>query len=204
MKKLALFTCLIFTACITFAQNQPNSRTDTLSKTAKAAPPLLKPGKADAMSPINDIVTNITRSNELSAFLKTIQLSDLAETFKSNGPITVFVPDNEAFAKLGTGKLDTLLRPEHKYDLIALVTYHALAGKITSKDIEHQISSNKGVATFTTLTGSKLTAKINADRNIVLVDENGRESIITKFDIQQNNGLIHIINSVLIPRFKNI
>lgn len=205
MKKLTLFVCAIFNACILFAQAPPIlTNTDTTLKTTKPAPPLIKPGIADAMLPANDIVTNITRAKELSIFLKIMQAAGLTETFTSKGPVTLFIPTNSAFAKLSAGKLDTLLMPEHKYDLIALITYHAIAGKITSKDIAHQISSNNGLATYTTLTGNRLTAKIDENRNIVLVDENGGQSIISKFDIEQNNGLIHLINAVLIPKFKNI
>lgn len=205
MKKLILFVCATFNACILFAQAPPTlTNTDTTLKTYKPAPPLIKPGIADAMLPADDIVTNITRVKELSTFLKIMQAAGLTETFISKGPVTLFVPTNSAFAKLSAGKLDTLLMPEHKYDLIALITYHAIAGKITSKDIAHQISANNGLATFTTLTGNRLTAKIDANRNIVLVDENGGQSIISKFDIEQNNGLIHLVNAVLIPKFKNI
>ncbi len=152
----------------------------------------------------NDIVTNLSRSKELSTFYKVIEVAGLNETFNSKGPITVFVPNDQAFANLPPGRLDTLLKSGHKYDLIALITYHVIPGKITAREISRQINSNKGRATFITLTGSKLTAKFNADRNIVLTDENGGQSIISRVDIAQNNGLIDIINSVLVPKFKNL
>lgn len=156
------------------------------------------------MLPANDIVANIARSPELSTFYKALQAAGLDETFKSNGPITLFAPNNQAFYGSAAGKLDTLQRVDHKYDLITLITYHSLSGIVTVKDITHAINSNKGVATFITLTGSKLMAKFDANRNIVLVDENGGQSVISKFDLEQSNGLIHIITAVLIPRFKNL
>lgn len=206
MKKLILIFCLVFSVFALFAQ-EPASKivTDTTSaKPQKLTASSLKIIDGTSMMPANDIIGNIARSKELSLFFKAIQAAGLNETFKSTGPITVFAPDDEAFKKLPPGKLDTLLKPEHKFDLIAILTYHAIAGKITSKNIAQQISSNNGLATFTTLAGSKLTAKLDANRNIVLIDENGGQSIISRFDLEQSNGLIHIINSVLIPKAKTI
>jgi uncharacterized surface protein with fasciclin (FAS1) repeats len=81
-----------------------------------------------------------------------------------------------------------------------LLTYHAIAGRLTARDIARKINANNGEAVFTTIAGSKLTAKIDVNRNIVLVDENGNESIISKFDIPQSNGILHIVTSVLVPK----
>jgi uncharacterized surface protein with fasciclin (FAS1) repeats len=156
------------------------------------------------MTSSNDVVENIALSKEYTVLVTAIQNAGLTDTFKSKGPITIFAPTNQAFEKLPAGKLDTLLKPEHKLDLSMLITYHAIAGRITAKDIEKKINSNNGMATFTTIAGSKLTAKIDSNRNIVLVDENGGESIISKFDIQQSNGMLHVVNSVLIPIIKAI
>lgn len=119
--------------------------------------------------------------------------------------LTVFAPDNDAFAKLAPGKMDSLMfNTKRQPDLIALVTYHVIPGILKAKDIIHQIKANNGTATFITLTGNKLTAKLDANRNIVLIDENGGQSVISKFDIPQNNGIIHIVNAVLIPKSKEI
>ena len=85
-----------------------------------------------------------------------------------------------------------------------LLTYHAIAGRLSARDIERKINSNNGRATFTTIAGSTLIAKIDTNRNIVLIDENGGESVISKFDIQQSNGLLHIVNAVLVPKPKAI
>jgi uncharacterized surface protein with fasciclin (FAS1) repeats len=205
MKKTILIIGLILNSFMLFAQDMATAKkTDSINNPPKLATATLKKTDGTSMLPANDIAANIARSPELSAFYKAIQAAGLNETFKSRGPFTVFAPNNQAFGGSVAGKLDTLQRADHKYDLLALITYHSLPGIVTVKDITHAINSNKGMATFITLTGSKLMAKFDANRNIVLVDENGGQSVISKFDLVQSNGLIHIINSVLIPRFKNL
>jgi uncharacterized surface protein with fasciclin (FAS1) repeats len=156
------------------------------------------------MKSSNDFIENMASSKDYTILIKAIENAGLTQTFKSKGPITVFAPTNQAFGKLPAGKLDSLLKPDHKFDLSYLITYHAIAGRITAKDIEKKVNSNNGEATFTTIAGSKLTAKIDTNRNIILVDENGGESVISKFDIKQSNGLMHIVNSVLVPKIKAI
>ena len=157
-----------------------------------------------AMVSSNDIIENMALSKEYTVLINAIEEAGLTETFKSKGPITIFAPTNQAFDKLPSGQLDTLLKPSHKLDLNYLLTYHAIAGRLSARDIARKINSNNGQATFTTIAGSKLTAKIDTNRNIVLIDENGGESVISKFDIQQSNGLLHIVNAVLVPKAKAI
>jgi uncharacterized surface protein with fasciclin (FAS1) repeats len=191
MKKLLLLVFLFSTANVLLAQ----------TNTPLSANRVKKPDSV-TMIPGNNIVGNISRIKEFSRFSDAIRLTNLIETFESSGPITIFVPDNAAFGKLSHGKLDSLFNPANKYDLIALVTYHAIAGKITSKNIAKQIASHKGLASFKTISGSRLNAKFDADHNIVLIDENGGQSIIIHSDIKQSNGLLHIINAVLILKNK--
>ncbi|MDP9081521.1 MAG: fasciclin domain-containing protein [Bacteroidota bacterium] len=152
----------------------------------------------------NNIIENIELSNEYSVLVTAIEDAGLTETFKSKGPITFFAPTNQAFEKLPAGELDTLLKPSHKLELNYLITSHAIVGSLSVRDIQRKINSNKGEATFRTIAGTTLTAKIDANRNIVLIDDNGGESIISKFDIQQSNGMLHIVNAVLLPKSKNI
>ncbi|MGF7078409.1 fasciclin domain-containing protein [Mucilaginibacter sp. UYCu711] len=196
-KTICLIGLLLFNYVL-LAQNNTTQKTDSLNKST------FKNTDSFKMLSKNDIVTNISGDTEYSTFNRLIQITGLNETFKSKGPITVFAPNNQAFANLSKGKLDTLLMEERKYDLIALVTYHALAGIVKAKDIAHAISVGKGTASFITITGSKLVAKFDTNHNIILVDENGVQSIVSKFDVKQENGLIHLINGVLIPQFKNI
>jgi len=157
-----------------------------------------------AMISSNNIVENIALSKEYSTLVTAIEDAGLTETFKSKGPITFFAPTNQAFDKLPAGQLDTLLKPNHKLDLNYLITSHAIVGKLSVHDIQRKINSNNGEATFRTIAGTTITAKIDTNRNIVLIDENGGQSIVSKFDIQQSNGMLHIVNSVLVPKTKNI
>jgi len=100
--------------------------------------------------------------------------------------------------------LDTLNKPARVWLLTRIITYHAIAGSLKAKDIEKEINKHKGMATFTTLTGNKLTAKIDGNRNIVLIDEKGGECVISRFDIEQRNGMLHVVNKVLIPSEKKV
>jgi uncharacterized surface protein with fasciclin (FAS1) repeats len=204
MRKTVCLIGLLLLNYWVFAQTNTAQKTDLITALPKPLQLILKKTDGSTMLPTNDAVTNIEHSADLSTFYRLIQIAGLSETLKSKGPITVFAPNNQAFADLSKGKLDTLLMDANKYDLLALITYHAIPGIVTARDISHQISAGKGTATFITLTGSKLMAKLDTNRNIILVDENGRQSIINKFDIKQDNGLIHLINAVLIPKFKNI
>ncbi len=198
MKKWALSILLVLNTFFVFAQQTVTS--NIVIDSVKAKWGKVKIVDGTAMISSNDVIENITLSKEYSVLVSAIEDAGLTETFKSKGPITVFAPTNLAFEKLPAGELDSLLQPKHKYDLSYLLTSHAIVGRITARDIARKINSNNGQATFTTLAGSKLTAKIDENRNIVLIDENGGESIISKFDIQQSNGMLHIVNAVLVPK----
>jgi uncharacterized surface protein with fasciclin (FAS1) repeats len=198
MKKWVVFIWLLLSGCVLLAQS--NAAVSPIIDSVKAKWGKVKIVDGAEMSSSNDIVENITQSKEYTTFTSVIEDAGLTETFKSRGPITVFAPTNQAFDKMPAGQLDTLLKPNHKLDLSYLLTYHAIAGRLTARDIARKINSNNGVAVFTTIAGSKLTAKIDENRNIVLIDENGNESIISRFDIPQSNGILHIVTSVLVPK----
>lgn len=190
MNKLILFLFIVFNSSLVFAQKTDS----TTNKSAKA-----RNVDGSLMSSSKSIQENITASPNFST-LKSIIDADTTNTFNTN-PITVFAPDNKAFGKLLAGTTDTLLLPTHKADLLNLLKCHAVAGKITSKDIERQIKVGNGQATFITLSGRTLTAKINENRNIVLTDENGGQSVVSRLDIQQSNGILFVITQVLLPKF---
>ncbi|MDB5133905.1 MAG: fasciclin protein [Mucilaginibacter sp.] len=193
MKTSILFVLLLINGLFAYAQ-KPDSTTNKTDKTTVVA--------RSVMSPSNDIIQNISSSPEFTIFTNAIKTAALTDNFKSNGLITVFAPTNKAFGQLVAGKLDTLLLPAHKAELTGLILNHALTGIISSKDIEKQIKAGNGKATFTTLSGGILTARINENRNIVLTDETGGESVISRFDIRQSNGMLHITTGVLIPQTK--
>ncbi|MFD2146647.1 fasciclin domain-containing protein [Mucilaginibacter antarcticus] len=202
MRKIFFLVISLAFNTVLFAQT--NNRSDSSAQPQTVKQLTLTKAEGALMLSTNDVVTNISRSPELSEFYKAIQNAGLEETFTSQGPITVFAPGNQAFNLLSKGKRDTLRRADQKYKLIALLTYHALPGAVTTKDIAHAIAENKGVAIFITLSGNKISARLDANRNIVLIDDNGGQSIINKFDVPQSNGLIHFINAVLVPKFKTI
>ncbi|WP_295671146.1 fasciclin domain-containing protein [uncultured Mucilaginibacter sp.] len=202
MKKWVGIIILVLHCVVVFSQT--TIVTNPVNDTVKSKWGKVKIVDGTKMTSSNDIIENITQSQEYTTLVTVIEDAGLTQTFKSKGPITVFAPTNKAFEKLPAGQLDTLVKPNHKDDLSYLITYHAMAGRVTAHDIEKKINANNGEATFTTLAGTKLTAKIDENRNIVLIDENGGQSIISKFDIQQSNGILHIVTSVLVPKPKAI
>ncbi|MEO6523681.1 MAG: fasciclin domain-containing protein [Mucilaginibacter sp.] len=212
MKKLLLI--LLLSTCVYSVQAQINTNVESTTTTKSVArtpdtttatiPKHVKTriiGGAQMRSD-KDIVDNIKKSKDHTTLTNAILAGNLSETLKSRGPLTIFAPTNDAFNQLAPGTLDTLLKTTHGIDLTRLLTYHVISGKYTSKDIAKQIVQGKGSATFITLTGAKLIAKINGDRNIVLVDENGKEAVISQFDIEQSNGIIDVVTAVLVPKSK--
>jgi uncharacterized surface protein with fasciclin (FAS1) repeats len=193
IKQAIFFILFSLTTTFVFAQKSDSS----VSKPGK-----IKNVEGASMSSSNNIIVNISSASKFSVLYNAIQTAGLTDTFNSSNPITIFAPDNKAFEKLPTGKMDSLLLPAHKSDLTNLLLYHAITGKVTSKDIERQIKAGNGQATFTTLSGSIFTARINDNRNIVLTDDSGTQIVISVLDVQQNNGILFVITSVLMPRAK--
>ncbi|ASU35040.1 fasciclin domain-containing protein [Mucilaginibacter xinganensis] len=202
MKKWLIILLIAISGRSLFAQSTTAVR--PVIDSVKAKWGKVKNVNGTAMVSSNNIIENIALSNEYSLLVRAIADAGLTETFKSKGPITFFAPTNKAFENLPAGELDTLLKPSHKFDLSYLITSHAVVGRLSVKDIQKKITSNNGEASFLTIAGTKLTAKIDVNRNIVLIDDNGGQCIISKFDIQQSNGMLHIINAVLVPKTKNI
>jgi uncharacterized surface protein with fasciclin (FAS1) repeats len=192
MKKLTLLLFILLSGTMVFAQktDSPVNKSVSIKNSGMV------------MSPSNNILDNLSSSPDFSILVNAIKTADLSDTFSGPGPITIFAPADKAFAKLAYGQLDTLLKPEHKTELVNLLMYHAVAGKITSKDLDRQIKAGNGQATLTTLAGGVLTARVNENRNIVLTDENGGQSVISRFNIQQSNGIMHIVTVVLVPHSK--
>jgi len=166
-----------------------------------AVPVKTKTVDGTVMTSANNLVANIALSSELTTLSNAINVSGLADTL-SSGTITFFAPVNKTFEKLAPGFIDTLTQPAHKAELIALVKNHALSGRFTSKDFERQIKAGNGQTGFTTLSGGVITARINENRNIVLTDENGNQSIVARLDIDQSNGMLFIVTAVLLPKAK--
>jgi uncharacterized surface protein with fasciclin (FAS1) repeats len=186
-----------------FAQQTSNTLQDTV-RAAAYRQGKVKLVSGVAMNSGRDVVYNFSQSQNYSIFINAIRNAGLTETIKSRGPITVFVPDNSAFGILPPGRMDTLMKPNHLLELVNLISYHMVPGNLKAKDIAKLIKDGNGQAVLITVAGGKLTAHIDTNRNIVLVDENGGESIISTFDIPQNNGTAHLVTKVLLPKYKVI
>jgi uncharacterized surface protein with fasciclin (FAS1) repeats len=193
MKKLVSILLILINASFVFAQKSDSS----INKPVRVRNITGVPMRAS-----NTIMVNLSASSDFSLLTNAITTASLTGIFSGNTPITIFAPENRAFGKLEPGKLDTLMLPAHQAELASLINYHAVAGKITSKDLQRQIKAGNGQTSLTTLSGGKLTARINENRNIVLTDESGGQSVISRFDIQQSNGLLDVITAVLSPAAK--
>lgn len=152
-----------------------------------------------AMYSTKDIVDNAVNSKDHTTLVAALKAAGLVETLKSAGPFTVFAPTNAAFNKLPAGTVETLLKPENKATLTKILTYHVLAGKYSSAAIMKAIKKGKGKAKFTTVSGGKLTATMSKGK-IKLTDENGGTAFVTIANVNQKNGIIHVIDSVVTPK----
>ena len=153
-----------------------------------------------AMLPSRNIVENAANSADHTTLVAAVKAAGLVETLASKGPFTVFAPTNKAFAARAAGTVDNLLKPENKAALTQVLTYHVVAGRIDSKAIEQAIKRGKGTTELKTVSGGKLWAMMNGPRNIVLKDEAGNVATISTYDVYQSNGVIHVIDTVLMPK----
>ncbi len=151
-----------------------------------------------AMYKTKNIVENAVNSADHTTLVAAVKAAGLVDTLASKGPFTVFAPVNSAFDKLPDGTVATLLKPENKATLAKILTYHVVAGNYSAKAIIKAIKKGKGTASFTTVAGGKLTASI-VGSSVVLTDEKGGKSTVTIADVKQSNGVIHVIDSVVLP-----
>jgi uncharacterized surface protein with fasciclin (FAS1) repeats len=150
------------------------------------------------MSAQKNIVQNALNSNDHTTLVAAVKAAGLVDTLEGAGPFTVFAPTNEAFAKLPSGTVDTLLQPDNKQQLVGILTYHVVPGKLDSKQLKKEIKAGGGTATLKTVNGEPLTAMMDGN-DIVLKDAKGGTARITIANVYQSNGVIHVIDSVLMP-----
>jgi uncharacterized surface protein with fasciclin (FAS1) repeats len=150
------------------------------------------------MYPTKDIIDNAVNSADHTTLVAAVKAAGLVDTLKGAGPFTVFAPTNEAFAKLPAGTVDTLLKPENKEMLTKILTYHVVAGHLSSADLKKQIKEGHGHTTLKTVSGGTLTAMMQGS-NIVLQDEKGGMSTVTIPNVFQSNGVIHVVDTVVLP-----
>lgn len=153
-----------------------------------------------AMYPSKNIVENAVNSKDHTTLVAAVKAAGLVETLQSKGPFTVFAPTNEAFNKLPAGTVDNLVKPENKEQLTKILTYHVVSGKYSSKDIMKAIKDGNGKATWNTVSGGTLTAMMDGPKGISLTDEMGNMSKVTIADVNQSNGVIHVIDTVVMPK----
>jgi uncharacterized surface protein with fasciclin (FAS1) repeats len=151
------------------------------------------------MYPTKNIVENAVNSADHTTLVAAVKAAGLVETLESPGPFTVFAPTNEAFAKLPAGTVDTLLKPENKAMLTKVLTYHVVSGRLSASDLKKQIKAGNGTAELTTVEGGKLWASLQDGNHIVLKDEKGGTAMVTIPNVFQSNGVIHVIDSVVLP-----
>lgn len=193
MKKTIILFAISTITFGAFAQTDTAKKIVTKQPTAKTR----MVGGAQ-MSSANDVVKNLSKSKNHTVFVSMITAAGLSGSLQGS-TYTVFAPTDDAFKKLPAGTIDTLMKPEHLADLTKQINSYIVQGRLRSTDIAKQIKSN-GHANITTLSGSTLTAAINSDRNIVLSDANGNQTVVSQFDIEQSNGLVDVITAPLTPK----
>jgi uncharacterized surface protein with fasciclin (FAS1) repeats len=188
MKKLTTIGLMLVASLIvksSFAQQM-----GSMEKTVEVGGAMMYPSK--------NIVENAVNSKDHTTLVAAVKAAGLVDVLQSAGPFTVFAPVNAAFSKLPAGTVETLLKPENKATLTAVLTYHVVAGRISAAELMQKIKSGNGKAVLTTVQGGTLTAMMKG-KKIVLKDEKGGTGTITIKDVNQSNGVIHVIDSVVLP-----
>lgn len=152
-----------------------------------------------AMSPNDNIVTNAAKAPNLTTLVSAVQTAGLASTLEGAGPFTVFAPDNAAFEKIPAATRESLMQPAQKAELTKILTYHVVPGRLTAADIAAQAQANNGTATLTTVQGETLTVRDAGGGRWTITDAKGGTSTITQADVAQSNGMVHVVDTVLMP-----
>ncbi|QBX36360.1 fasciclin domain-containing protein [Brevundimonas sp. S30B] len=152
-----------------------------------------------AMSPNDNIVANASKASNLTTLVSAVQAAGLVETLQGPGPFTVFAPDNGAFEKIPADTREGLMQPAQRDALRGILTYHVVPGRLTAADIAAQAQANNGVATLTTVQGDTLTVRDAGGGRWTITDGAGGTSTITQADVGQSNGVVHVIDTVLMP-----
>jgi uncharacterized surface protein with fasciclin (FAS1) repeats len=151
------------------------------------------------MYPTKNIIENAVNSTDHTTLVAAVKAAGLVETLEGPGPFTVFAPTNEAFDKLPAGTVDTLLKPENKATLTKVLTYHVVAGRLSAQDLAKMIKEGNGTAQLTTVEGGKLSVMLHDGHHIELQDEKGGTAMVTIANVFQSNGVIHVIDTVVMP-----
>lgn len=192
---LASVASLSLAACSMGAMNSRDSMASASASALAGSNPMV--GGA-AMLRTRDIIDNAMNSADHTTLVAAVKAAGLVDTLKGRGPFTVFAPTNAAFAKLPAGTVDTLLLAQNKPMLTTVLTYHVVPGRIDAADLARRIQAGGGSAILTTAQGGQLTARMRGS-DVVIVDAKGGTSVVTTADVYQSNGVIHVVNTVLMP-----
>ena len=152
-----------------------------------------------AMDATRPITVNAAAAPNLSTLVAAVKAAGLATTLSGPGPFTVFAPTNDAFTRLAPGTVDTLLKPENKATLAKVLTYHVVPGTLTFADLQAKAKANNGKVVLTTVEGEPLTLDVSATA-VQLTDVNGNKSYVETPDVRQSNGVVHVVNGVVLPK----
>jgi len=190
---LSLLSAIALSACM----GSMSTRADAGASTAMAMPANPMVGGA-AMYSSKDIIDNAVNSADHTTLVAAVKAAGLVATLKGPGPFTVFAPTNDAFAALPAGTVDTLLKPENKPTLTKILTYHVVSGRLDSTALAAKIRAGGGSTTLTTVQGEPLKVSMRGDA-VVVTDTKGHTATVTTADVYQKNGVIHVIDQVLMP-----
>lgn len=183
MKKTTLFSAIILAFTINYSSAQSTTMVG-----------------GESMYPAKNIIENAVNSKAHTTLVAAVKAAGLVETLQGKGPFTVLAPTNDAFENLPEGTVETLLKPENKSKLAGVLTYHVLSGKYDYNAIAKSIKDGNGSAKMKTVAGGTLTFEMNGDHNIIVKDENGGVANISTYDVMQSNGVIHVLDKVLLPK----
>jgi uncharacterized surface protein with fasciclin (FAS1) repeats len=189
------YILLLSAACAAIPAIGP-AQSMAMSSTSMSSPDPMVGGAA--MVPPKNIVENAVNSKDHTTLVAAVKAAGLVPTLEGPGPFTVFAPTNQAFAALPAGTVPTLLKPENKPMLTKILTYHVLSGKYELADLKALIVKGNGTATLPTVDGPDLTFKMSGD-SVAVIDSKGDAAEITIADVNQSNGVIQVVNKVLIP-----
>lgn len=188
-KRIALLSAAVFSAL---------AFTATVTAPASAEEKTVMVGGA-AMFPSKNIIQNAVNSKDHTTLVAAVKAAGLVDTLASAGPFTVFAPVNAAFAKLPAGTVDTLLKPENKGTLTTVLTYHVVPGRLTAANLMKAVKDGGGQARFKTVAGGEITVTSPSAGRLTITDAKGGTSTVTIGDVLQSNGVIHVIDTVLLP-----
>ncbi|WP_343486981.1 fasciclin domain-containing protein [Allomuricauda sp. d1] len=196
--KTFLVAIALITSSYSFAQEEDMRKAEMSADKEMADKTMTEVGDA-AMSSDNNIVENAALSKDHTTLVTAVKAAGLVETLQGEGPFTVFAPTNAAFEKLPEGAVENLLKEENKEDLTGILTYHVVAGKLMAKDVLAAIEAGEGKAELTTVNGATLYAKLH-EGNVKLKDASGNYAIVTIADVESSNGVVHVIDGVVMPQ----